>query len=40
MKSAVAPDTFFKDTLALKSKLDEERKKEPSSSAFSMGDAD
>lgn len=40
MKSPVAPDTFFRNTLALKSKLDEERKKEPSSSAFSMGDTD
>jgi len=40
MKSPVAAETFFKDTLALKPKLDEERKKEPSSGGASMGDFD
>ena len=40
MKSAVPPDTFFKDTLALKPKLEEERKKEPSSGGLSMADFD
>jgi cytochrome c biogenesis protein CcdA len=39
-KSAVTPDNFFKKTLALKPKLDEERKKEPSSGVFSMDDSD
>jgi hypothetical protein len=40
MKSPVAPGAFFKDALALKPKLEEERKKEPSSSGPSMGDFD
>lgn len=40
MKTPVAPDAFFKDTLALKPKLEEERKKEPSSGGPSMGDYD
>ena len=40
MKSPAAPDKFFKDTLALKPKLDEERKKEPSSAGLSMADYD
>ena len=40
IKSPVTPDTFFKGTLALKPKLDEERKKEPSSGMFSMDDLD
>ena len=40
MKSPVAPDAFFKDSLALKPKLEEERKKEPSSGGFFMGDFD
>jgi hypothetical protein len=40
MKSPVTPDAFFKDALALKPKLDEERKKEPASGSFSMGDFD
>jgi hypothetical protein len=40
MKSPVAPDVFFTGTLAHKLKLDEERKKEPSSSTLSMGDFD
>lgn len=40
MKTPVASDTFFKDALALKPKLEEERKKEPSSGGPSMGDYD
>jgi hypothetical protein len=40
LKSPVEPDDFFKGAIALKSKLDEERKKEPSSSAFSFADLD
>ena len=40
MKSPVAPDAFFKDTFALKPKLDEERTKEPSSGGFSFADFD
>ncbi len=40
MKSPVAPETFFKDALALKPKLEDERKKEPSSGGASMGDFD
>lgn len=40
MKSPVTPETFFKDALALKPKLEEERKKEPSSGGSSMGDFD
>lgn len=40
MKSPVAPDAFFKEALALKPKLEEERKKEPSSGSASMGDFD
>lgn len=40
IKSAVAPDKFFKDALALKAKLDDEGKKEPSSGALSLSDYD
>ena len=40
MKSPVDPDAFFKGALALKPKLDEERKKEPTTSAFSLADFD
>ncbi len=40
MKSPVAPDAFFKEAFAQKPKLDEERKKEPSSSGLSMSDFD
>ena len=40
LKSPVEPDDFFKNAIALKPKLEEERKKEPSSSAFSFADLD
>ncbi|MEO8101112.1 MAG: FHA domain-containing protein [Betaproteobacteria bacterium] len=40
MKSPVPADKFFKDAFALKPKLDEERKKEPSSGGMSMSDFD
>ena len=40
LKSPVEPDDFFKGAIALKPKLEEERKREPSSSAFSFADLD
>ena len=40
LKSPVEPNDFFKSAIALKPKLDEERKKDPSSSAFSFADLD
>ncbi len=40
LKSPVPPEQFFKATLALKPKLDEERKKEPSSGGLSLSDFD